>query len=208
MDDFASTLEREACEARSLLNRLADMLVSESQKDLKRNGLAEHATANDSEEVQTNLMKSQNLVQQFGFASGSCPCPRREPGVVHRATVSSRPTSGVRPSARAAFDFADLLQPVEQLVFVADRHRRRRHLVETLGGQSEHGGRGSHEDHPRVQDALLAASLRMRRTTVRIEAGHTIARKSGSFTARFHSLVRSFSTFKRVFGWTNRCTSS
>ncbi|CAF1223554.1 unnamed protein product [Adineta steineri] len=59
LDDFASTLEREACEARSLLNRLADMLVQESLKDLKRVGLQEQNTTSDTDEKQTSSLKAQ-----------------------------------------------------------------------------------------------------------------------------------------------------
>jgi hypothetical protein len=70
LDDFASMLEREACEARSLLNRLADMLVQESAKDLKRNGLQEQNVSNEVEDRQSNLVKSQNLIKQFGLLSG------------------------------------------------------------------------------------------------------------------------------------------
>ena len=70
LDDFASTLEREACEARSLLNRLADMLVQESAKDLKRNGLQEQNTSTDDEEKHSTLVKSQNLLKQFSLTSG------------------------------------------------------------------------------------------------------------------------------------------
>jgi hypothetical protein len=70
LDDFASMLEREACEARSLLNRLADMLVQESAKDLKRNGLQEQNVSHDSDDQQSNLVKSQNLLKQFGLLSG------------------------------------------------------------------------------------------------------------------------------------------
>jgi hypothetical protein len=69
LDDFASILEREACEARSLLNRLADMLVQESAKDLKRNGLHDNI-AQDNDDKQSNLVKSQNLIKQFGLLSG------------------------------------------------------------------------------------------------------------------------------------------
>ncbi len=70
LDDFASILEREACEARSLLNRLADMLVQESTKDLKRNGLQEQNVSNDYDDKQSNLVKSQNLIKQFSVTSG------------------------------------------------------------------------------------------------------------------------------------------
>jgi hypothetical protein len=63
-------LEREACEARSLLNRLADMLVQESVKDLKRNGLQEQNVSNDVDDKQSNLVKSQNLLKQFSLTSG------------------------------------------------------------------------------------------------------------------------------------------
>jgi len=70
LDDFASVLEREACEARSLLNRLADMLVQESAKDLKRSGLQEQNVSNDTDDKQTNLVKSQNLLKQFSLTSG------------------------------------------------------------------------------------------------------------------------------------------
>ncbi|UJR15173.1 hypothetical protein I4U23_002134 [Adineta vaga] len=73
LDDFASSLEREACEARSLLNRLADMLVIESQKDLKRNGIQEHGSSHENDENQTNLMKSQNLLKQFRLTSDIRP---------------------------------------------------------------------------------------------------------------------------------------
>lgn len=70
LDDFASVLEREACEARSLLNRLADMLVQESSKDLRKNGLQDQINLNDSDEKQSNLVKSQNLIKQYGLTSG------------------------------------------------------------------------------------------------------------------------------------------
>lgn len=70
LDDFASTLEREACEARSLLNRLADMLAQESIKDVQRNALQEQNFIQDDDEKQSNLVKSQNLLKQFGLASG------------------------------------------------------------------------------------------------------------------------------------------
>jgi hypothetical protein len=70
LDDFASMLEREACEARSLLNRLADMLVQESAKDLKRNGLQEQNVSNDIDDRQSDIVKSQNLIKQFGLLSG------------------------------------------------------------------------------------------------------------------------------------------
>ncbi len=70
LDDFASTLEREACEARSLLNRLADRLVIESAKELSRNGLQELNVSNDVDEKQSNIVKSQNLIKQFGLLSG------------------------------------------------------------------------------------------------------------------------------------------
>ncbi|CAF4555725.1 unnamed protein product [Rotaria sp. Silwood1] len=70
LDDFASTLEREACEARSSLNGniiFADILAQESVKDLQRNGLQEN------DEKQSNLVKSQNLLQQFGLTSDIRP---------------------------------------------------------------------------------------------------------------------------------------
>lgn len=70
MDDFASTLEREACEARSLLNRLADMLAQESAKDLQRHGLQEQNVSQDIEDKQSNIVKSQNLLHQFSLTSG------------------------------------------------------------------------------------------------------------------------------------------
>ena len=70
LDDFASMLEREACEARSLLNRLADMIAQELIKNLKRNGLQEQMMNSDTDEQQTNLVKSQNLIKQFGLPSG------------------------------------------------------------------------------------------------------------------------------------------
>ena len=76
LDDFASTLEREACEARSLLNRLADMLVQESAKEIKRIGLQEQNASTDDEEKQSTLVKSQNLLRQFSLTSGM-PCTRR-----------------------------------------------------------------------------------------------------------------------------------
>ena len=71
LDDFASTLEREACEARSLLNRLADMLVQESVKDLRRGGSQDASTQMDDEEKQSMLIKCQNLLKQFSLSSGS-----------------------------------------------------------------------------------------------------------------------------------------
>ncbi|CAF4399594.1 unnamed protein product, partial [Adineta steineri] len=70
LDDFASTLEGEACEIRSLLNRLANMLVQESVKDLKRNGLQEQ---NDIDDKQISPVKSQNLLKQFGLISDIRP---------------------------------------------------------------------------------------------------------------------------------------
>lgn len=70
LDDFASTLEREACEARSLLNRLADMLVVEAAKDLKRNGLQEQAGSNEADDRESVVVKSQNLIKQFNLLSG------------------------------------------------------------------------------------------------------------------------------------------
>ncbi|CAF1453833.1 unnamed protein product [Adineta steineri] len=58
LDDFASTLEGEACEARSLLNRLANMLVQEQ---------------NDIDDKQISPVKSQNLLKQFGLISDIRP---------------------------------------------------------------------------------------------------------------------------------------
>lgn len=73
LDDFASTLEREACEARSLLNRLADMLVQESVKDLRRGGSQDASTQMDDEEKQSMLIKCQNLLKQFSLSSDVRP---------------------------------------------------------------------------------------------------------------------------------------
>ncbi|CAF1392119.1 unnamed protein product [Adineta steineri] len=58
LDDFASTLEGEACEARSLLNRLVDTLVQEQ---------------NDIDDKQISPVKSQNLLKQFGLISDIRP---------------------------------------------------------------------------------------------------------------------------------------
>ncbi|CAF3919323.1 unnamed protein product, partial [Rotaria sp. Silwood1] len=73
LDDFASTLEREACEARSLLNRLADMLAQDAIKDLQRNGLQEPNVSQDNDDKQSSLVKSQNLLKQFGLISDNRP---------------------------------------------------------------------------------------------------------------------------------------
>jgi hypothetical protein len=72
LDDFASILEREACEARSLLNRLADMLVQESIKDFKKSGLQEQnvSTTLTDDDKQSALSKCQNLLKQFSLSSG------------------------------------------------------------------------------------------------------------------------------------------
>ena len=70
LDDFASMLEREAREARSLLNRLADILVQEAAKDMKRSGIQEQVLSNDDDEKQSTLVKSQNLLKQFSLPSG------------------------------------------------------------------------------------------------------------------------------------------
>lgn len=70
LDDFASTLEREACEARSLLNRLADVLVQDAAKDLKRHGLQEQGTGGDIDDREAIVVKSQNLIKQFNLLSG------------------------------------------------------------------------------------------------------------------------------------------
>ena len=58
-------LEREACEARSLLNRLAEMLTQEPIKDLQQQNDSHH---NDFQ--QSDLVKAQNLIKQFGLTSG------------------------------------------------------------------------------------------------------------------------------------------
>jgi hypothetical protein len=71
LDDFANSLEREACEARSLLNRLADMLVQESMKDIKRHGLYEQNVSLDSDDKQSSMIRAQNLLRQFSLTSGS-----------------------------------------------------------------------------------------------------------------------------------------
>ena len=74
LDDFASTLERDACEGRALLNhRLADMLAQESMKDLQRGGSQDPAATVDEEEKQSMLIKCQNLLKQFSLSSGSTP---------------------------------------------------------------------------------------------------------------------------------------
>ena len=70
LDDFASMLEREAREARSLLNRLADILVQEAAKEMKRSGIQEQLLSNDDDEKQSTLVKSQNLLKQFSLTSG------------------------------------------------------------------------------------------------------------------------------------------
>jgi len=72
LDDFASTLEREACEARSLLNRIADMIVQDLVKKSKHKEFPYDQFASDTDEQQTNLVKAQNLIKQFGLASDNC----------------------------------------------------------------------------------------------------------------------------------------
>ncbi|CAF4381376.1 unnamed protein product, partial [Rotaria sordida] len=69
LDDFASTLEREVCEARSLLNNVADMSAQQSVRYLRRNGLQEQNSSQENDEKQSNLVKSQNLLKQFGLTS-------------------------------------------------------------------------------------------------------------------------------------------
>lgn len=71
LDDFATTLEREACEARSLLNRLADMLVQDAAKDLKRHGLQEQGSGSDIDDREAIMVKSQNLIKQINLLSGT-----------------------------------------------------------------------------------------------------------------------------------------
>lgn len=73
LDDFASVLEREACEARSLLNRLADMLVQESTKDLKRYGLQDQNVSNDIDDKKSVIDKAQKLFIQFNLVSDIRP---------------------------------------------------------------------------------------------------------------------------------------
>jgi hypothetical protein len=46
------------------------MLVQESAKDLKKSGLQEQNVSNDDDDKQSNLVKSQNLLKQFGLTSG------------------------------------------------------------------------------------------------------------------------------------------
>lgn len=70
LDDFASTLEPEACEARSLLNRLADIIVQEAVKDIRKPSSQEEISTSEAEEKQSELMKCQNLLKQFALNSG------------------------------------------------------------------------------------------------------------------------------------------
>ncbi|CAF4384716.1 unnamed protein product, partial [Rotaria sordida] len=69
LDDFASTLEREVCEAQSLLNNVADMFAQQSVRYLRRDGLQEQNSSQENDEKQSNLVKSQNLLKQFGLTS-------------------------------------------------------------------------------------------------------------------------------------------
>jgi hypothetical protein len=46
------------------------MLVQESAKDLKRNGLQEQNVSHEIDDQQASLVKSQNLLKQFGLSSG------------------------------------------------------------------------------------------------------------------------------------------
>ena len=72
LDDFASTLEREACEGRALLNHsLADILAQESMRDRRRGDWQDTAATVDEEENQSLLIKSEYLLKQFSLSSGS-----------------------------------------------------------------------------------------------------------------------------------------
>ena len=46
------------------------MLVQESAKDLKRNGLQEQMASIETDDREAILVKSQNLVKQFNLLSG------------------------------------------------------------------------------------------------------------------------------------------
>ncbi|CAF1486217.1 unnamed protein product [Didymodactylos carnosus] len=69
LNDFSNTLEREACEARSLLNRLADMLAQETIKEQKRTGLPQQISFYTEEEEQRTMIENQNLLKQFSVTS-------------------------------------------------------------------------------------------------------------------------------------------
>lgn len=105
LDDFASILEREACEARSLLNRLADMLVQESAKDLKRYGLQEQNVSNDIDDKESNLVKSQNLLKQFGLLSGLIFCQIKKIESIH---FFFRDSSNICSSSRTSFNITNM----------------------------------------------------------------------------------------------------
>lgn len=103
LDDFATTLEREACEARSLLNRLADMLVQDAAKDLKRHGLQEQGSGSDIDDREAIMVKSQNLIKQINLLSGTKDDQRLDENFFFRHST------GFRSSSRTSFNISYLL---------------------------------------------------------------------------------------------------
>ena len=109
LDDFASTLEREACEARSLLNRLADMLVLEAAKDLKRNGLQDQIRSSETDDREAVVVKSQNLIKQFNLLSGEHEEKKRPNFRREFSFLNCRHSTGACSSTRTTFNISNLL---------------------------------------------------------------------------------------------------